>query len=115
MTSRTRKTDQDPTASSGNVFADLGLDNAEELLAKAKLALVVKKVIRERELTQTAAGKVLGIPQADVSRLLNGELDRFSTEKLMTLIMRCERDIDLVVKKRPRSRHTSRLSVLTAP
>lgn len=113
MATRERTEEKDPTASSGNVFADLGLDGAEELLAKAKVALVIKKVIRKRELTQSAAGKALGIPQAYVSRLLNGELNRFSTKKLMTLIMRCESDIDFVVKKRPRFRHTVRLSALT--
>lgn len=111
---RSKVSDMDVTASSGNVFADLGLDDADELLAKAKLALIIKKVIRERGLTQLQAGRLLSLPQADVSRLMNGELDRFSTDKLLHLTMKCERDVEIVVKRRPPSRRQSRLSVRAA-
>jgi predicted XRE-type DNA-binding protein len=111
---RKKIADLDVTAGSGNVFADLGLDDADELLAKAKLALIIKKVIRERGLTQIQASKFLGAPQADVSRLMNGKLGRFSTERLMHLTMKCERDAEIVVKRRPPSRRRSRLSVRAA-
>lgn len=102
------------TRGSGNVFADLGLDDAEELLAKSKLAQMIRKVIADREMTQAEAGKSLGTSQTEISRLMRGELDRFSMERLIQLLMRCERDIDLVVKRRPVSRKQSRLSVRAA-
>ena len=103
------------TRGSGNVFADLGLEDAEELLAKSKLAQEIRKVIRGRGMTQAQAGALLGTSQTEISRLMRGELDRFSMERLIQLLMKCERDIDLVVKKRPRSRRTSKLSVHAAP
>lgn len=102
------------TKSGGNVFADLGLDDAGELQAKAALALQIKRIVKRRGLTQVQASKVLGIPQADVSRLLKGELGRFSTERLMNVTMNCDRDIEIVIKRRPKSRKSSRISVRAA-
>lgn len=60
------------TPSSGNVFADLGLDGAEELNVKAELALKVGAVIRKRGINQTTASQLTGISQPDISRLLRG-------------------------------------------
>ncbi len=65
---------------SGNVFADLGLANAEEQLAKAELASRINQAIRQRRLTQAAAAELLGIDQPKVSRLLRGYLTNFSAE-----------------------------------
>jgi predicted XRE-type DNA-binding protein len=72
--------------SSGNVFADLGVPNAEEYLAKSELAAQIFKIVKARRLTQVAAGKLLGIPQPKVSALLNGRLDGFSTERLIRFL-----------------------------
>ncbi len=102
------------TNSSGNVFADLGFENSEELLAKAQLALVVNRFVKARGLTQADAGRLLGVSQAEISRLSRGELERFSTEKLIDLTMRCGRDVEIIVKKRPASRKQSKLSVKAA-
>ena len=102
------------TASSGNIFADLGLDDADELYAKAELALHIKRIVKQRGLTQTQAGKMLGVAQPEVSLLMRGQLDQFSTERLMHLLMKCERDIEIVVKRRPRTRKHSKLSVRAA-
>jgi predicted XRE-type DNA-binding protein len=71
---------------SGNVFADLKLPNAEEYLAKAKLAARIVQTIKSRKLTQTAAGKLLGISQPKVSALINGRLDGFSTDRLLRFL-----------------------------
>jgi predicted XRE-type DNA-binding protein len=102
------------TDSSGNAFADLGLEDGGALLAKAQLASLINRVIKRRGLTQAEAGKILGVSQAEVSRLSRGELDRFSTEKLMQLMMKCDRDVEIVVKRRPASRPNSKLSVRAA-
>lgn len=113
MTSR--KTESIKVTDGGaNVFADLGLEDGGELLAKAKLALLISGFVKRRGLTQTEAGKILGVSQAEVSRLSRGELDRFSTEKLMQLTMKCGRDVEIIVKRRPASRALSRLSVRAA-
>jgi predicted XRE-type DNA-binding protein len=68
--------------STGNVFEDMGMQDAEERLAKADLARVVRKTIRDRGLTQTEAADLLGVKQPDVSDLVRGKLPRFSIERL---------------------------------
>ncbi len=100
--------------SSGNVFADLGLDDPVELLAKAELALRINSIINHRHLKQKEAGKLLKIDQPKVSKLMRGDLKDFSLERLMNFIMRLDRDIEIVIKKRPRSREDSRIAVSVA-
>jgi len=68
--------------SSGNVFQDMGMRDAEERLAKAELARLVRREIAARGLTQTQAADVLGIQQPDVSHLTRGTLSRFSILRL---------------------------------
>jgi predicted XRE-type DNA-binding protein len=71
------------TAGSGNVFADIGLPEADEELAKAQLGSHIRYVLGSRRLTQAAAAKLMGIDQPKVSALLNGRLASFSSERLM--------------------------------
>ena len=68
---------------SGNVFADLGLPNADTCLEKADIVYQINKIIRQRNLTQVEAAKILGIDQPQVSALLNGRFYRFSLERLL--------------------------------
>ena len=100
------------TASSGNVFADLGVPQPEEELAKAQLASRVRQVIRQRRLTQAAAAALMGIDQPKVSALLNGRLANFSSERLMRLLTRLGQDIEIVVKAKARRRHSGRIRVI---
>ncbi len=88
--------------SSGNVFADLGLDAPEEALAKAELTSKISEIIEARGLTQAAAAKVLGIDQPKVSALLRGKLTGFSTERLIKFLNALGRDVEIVVKDRSR-------------
>lgn len=101
------------TRSSGNVFEDLQVGEPAEALAKSELAALIARVLRTRELTQAAAAKLLGIDQPKVSELLRGRLTRFSTERLITLLTRLGRDVDIVVRE-PRkhsARATGRIQV----
>ncbi len=84
--------------SSGNVFADLGLKNPEELLAKAKLVQRIADIIAERKLTQLRAAKLLGIDQPKVSALLRGKLDGFSTDRLFRFLNALGRDVEIVIR-----------------
>ena len=95
---------------SGNVFADLGLPNPEEHLAKAELASRISEVLRERRLTQAAAAELLGIDQPKVSRLQRGYLTNFSVERLMHFLTRLGRDVEIVVK--PAARGIGRVRVI---
>ncbi|HUK57815.1 MAG TPA: helix-turn-helix transcriptional regulator [Stellaceae bacterium] len=99
---------------SGNVFADIGLPNAEERLAKAELALTITEAIRARKLTQAATAKLFQIDQPKVSRLLRGQLSGFSTERLMHFLTLLGRDVEIVVKEAPRSRRQGHLRVIAA-
>ncbi len=96
---------------SGNVFADIGLPNPEERLAKADLAIRISQAIRARRLTQTQAARVLKIDQPKISRLLRGQLSGFSTERLMHFLTLLGRDVEITVKPTPRSRRQGHLSV----
>ena len=93
------------THSSGNVFADLGLPNAEDLLAKANLALHIRRTIAARRITQMQAADLLGIDQPKVSSIINGHLDGFSTERLMRFLNDLGCDVKIVVSApHPKSR-----------
>ena len=97
---------------SGNVFADLGLPNPEERIAKAGLAFRIAGVIRARRLTQASAARILGIDQPKISRLLRGQLSGFSTERLMEFLTLLGRDVEIVIKRTPRTRRRGRVRVV---
>jgi predicted XRE-type DNA-binding protein len=99
------------TPSSGNVFADLNLPDADELLAKAELAAKIIDEIRRRRLTQSQAAAILGIDQPKVSALKQGKLSGFSIERLMRLLLRLGRDVEITVNGRSKSKSAARLRV----
>lgn len=103
--------ERDYTISSGNVFADLGLPNPEEALAKAELAHKIILLIRERGLTQVQAAKLLGVDQPKVSALFRGQLTGFSLERLMRFLLRLGQDIKITVQASPRTRSQARVQV----
>lgn len=96
---------------SGNVFADLGLPSPEERLAKSQLVQRISEIIKERKLTQAKAGKILGIDQAKVSKLVRGRLSEFSTSTLMEYLTRLDQDVEIVVRPKPRSKEVASLLV----
>ncbi len=97
-----------------NVYTDLGFANPEEALAKARLAARIAEIIAERGLTQIAAAKVLGVDQPKVSALLRGKLSSFSLERLMRFLTVLGRNVEIVVRDRPRAHGPGHLQVLTA-
>jgi predicted XRE-type DNA-binding protein len=100
------------TRSSGNVFADLGLSQPDERLAKARLALEIGRILTRRKLTQRAAARLMGIDQPKVSHLLHGRLAGFSTERLLGFLTALGRDVEIIVRKAPPSRRRGRLRVV---
>jgi predicted XRE-type DNA-binding protein len=92
------------TRSSGNVFADLGLANPEERLAKAELAATINELILDRGLTQTQAANVLGIDQPSVSKLARGKISGFSLERLINFLRLLHHDVEIRVTSAPRRR-----------
>ncbi len=100
--------------SSGNVFADLGLPDAEERLVKAQLAIEIGRILKQRRLTRRAAAKVMGIDPPKVAHLLHGRLSGVSTEQLMGFLTALGRDVEIVVRTPPRRRRQGRLRVIAA-
>jgi predicted XRE-type DNA-binding protein len=83
---------------SGNVFKDLGIPNAEEHLVKAQLVYKIDRIIADRGLRQGEAAALLGIGQPDVSKMLRGEFEKFSVERLMRFLVALDHDVEIVVK-----------------
>ena len=95
---------------SGNVFADLGIPNAEAHLLKAEIVTRIDRIIRQRGLKQAEAAKLLGLSQPDVSRLLRGNFRAYSMERLLRLLTALGRDVQIVIRE-PRSPRRGRLRV----
>jgi predicted XRE-type DNA-binding protein len=102
------------TRSSGNVFADLGLRDAQEKQTKVRLAVALRQIIRERQLSQTAAARLLGINQPKISALVNYRLQGFSVERLMHFLNALDCDVEITLRKKPRSRSAARITVSEA-
>lgn len=101
-------------ASSGNVFADLGLENSDELLVKAELARKISSIISKQKMTQAEAAELLEIDQIKVSALLNGKLSSFSTVQMFRFLNSLGRDVEIVVKNKPKSRLKAGTRVVSA-
>jgi len=99
------------TPSSGNVFADLGLPNADEEMAKVELAFEIGRIIEERGLTQEEAAELIGVDQPKVSAVVRYRLDGFSMERLYRFLNALGRDIEIVVREKPKSRKAATLKV----
>ena len=98
--------------SSGNVFADLGLPNPEEMLVKAELASKIGEIIETRSLTQMDAAEILGIDQPKVSALIRGRLAGFSTERLFRFLNALGSDVEISVKPKPEYRTAAITTVI---
>ena len=82
---------------SGNVFADLGLEGADELLARAKLGFHVYSLLKDRKLKQREIAALLKIKQPEVSHLMNGHFNRFTTDKLLDFLKRLDRKVTIQI------------------
>jgi predicted XRE-type DNA-binding protein len=98
--------------SSGNVFADLGLPNADQELLKARLTFQIYSIINERGLTQAEAGKILGIPQPHVSALVRNRSGNFSVGRLIDFLTALGQDVEITVT--PTRRDRGQMSVVVA-
>jgi len=104
--------DTDYAVSSENVFADLGVDAADEMLAKAKLAMAILDVIKTRGLTQHQAAKLLNADRPYISKLKRGsELRRFTFDRLLTWLNKLDQDVILTVKHKAKNHDIARINV----
>ena len=100
--------------SSGNVFADLAIDMPEEMLAKARIAQLIVQIVTKSHMTQKEAAEVLGLTQPKVSLIMNGRLEGFSLERLIMTMTALDRDVEIRIRKKPRTREHAHLNVVYA-
>ncbi len=96
---------------SGNVFADIGLADADELQAKANLVHVIINIVEDKKWTQKKAASVLGVAESEMSDLMNGKLRRFSRERLERYLNALGMEIRIQVYPRPSGRKRAGVSV----
>lgn len=100
--------------SSGNVFADLRLPNPEDKKTKVRLAVEINQIIQDLKLSQADAAQKLNINQPKISALSKYRLEGFSVERLMTFLTRLNRDVEIVIHKKPRSRRPARIVITSS-
>jgi predicted XRE-type DNA-binding protein len=96
---------------SGNVYADLGMADSDEMFVKAQLSAKIAEIIKLRKMTQTQAAEVLGMPQPKLSNMLRGQFRGISEAKMLECLTRLGWDVQIVVKTPARVRKAGLLSV----
>jgi predicted XRE-type DNA-binding protein len=109
---RTKKRVIDVQASSGNVFADLGVRKPNKMLAKAKLANRIYEIISARRLTQAQAAQIMGLDQPKISALVRGRLRGFSMERLFRCLNALTQEVRIVVRPAKQGRRRLDTDVL---
>lgn len=99
---------------SGNVFADLGLPNADEKQTKVRLAFAINKIMRSQQLSQAAAARRLNVNQPKISALRNYQLQGFSVERLMNFLTALDRDVEIVIRHKSGRSKGGRILVTAA-
>lgn len=85
---------------SGNIFADLGLEDADELLTQARIGFHIHKILVDKDLKQREIAALLGVKQPEVSHLMNGHFSRFSVGKLLDFLRRLDRKVTIRISPR---------------
>ena len=111
-TRRSRVSRKKIETGSGNVFADLGFQDAEERLLKAKLATKIAQLIEDKGLTQTQAAERTALDQPKVSKLLRGQLSGFSADRLFAILNRLGHSVEVRISAKERSPTKSHTRVL---
>ena len=94
---------------SGNIFAGLGLPDAEDLLLKSTIVIELRRLIKHRRLTQTAAAKLIGVSQADLSKILGGRFRGFSEARLMRMLTAFDQDVEITTRPHRRAGAAGRI------
>ena len=111
MTKRKAKT-SDYEVDTGSVYKALDYDDADEMLIKAQLVSKIAEILNRKGLTQTEAATLLGLTQPKLSKLLRGGFRGVSERRLLDCLTRLGRDVEIVVKERPRSKDHGKLTVV---
>lgn len=99
---------------SDNVYADIGMQDTEAMLFKAKLSSKITEIIKQRNLTQNEAGTIVGMPQSKLSNMLRGQFRGISEFKMLQCLNKLGQDIEIVVKKAPPNEIIGKTSIVFA-
>jgi len=112
----TRKKSSEPIVEmgSGNIWTDLGFPDAEERQAKALLSDAIEEAIKHRRLTQTQAAVILRVDQSKVSKIVRGRVSHYSLDRLIRFLNALDRDVDIVIRPKAKSRKKAALKVIAA-
>jgi len=108
---RTRNRKLSVQGGSGNVFVDLGFEDAAERTTKVALAVELNRILKTKALTQAATAKLLGVKQPKVSALMNYRLEGFSVERLLNFLTALGRDVRISISSAPSGRRDGRISI----
>jgi predicted XRE-type DNA-binding protein len=113
---RSRKAGRERAVTRGtaNLFADLGFADAVERQTRLRLAFALNQLLAARQLSPSEAAKVLGITLPEGAALRRYKLAGFSVERLMKLLTSVDQDVEIVIRRKPRSRKAGRISVVAA-
>lgn len=100
--------------STGNVYADLGMSNADEMIVKAQLAAKIGEIIKIRKWSQQQAAEVLGMTQPKLSNMLRGQFRGISESKMLDCLTRLGRDVQIVVGPARRAASAGHVAVVFA-
>lgn len=100
---------------SGNIFADLGLPDADTHFLKAKIVSEIYRIATDRKLTQVQVGKKLEISQPEVSRMFKGHFREYSIERLMEFLTSFDRDVEIVVRPHKKAGKVGRITFSSVP
>jgi len=114
MSKHKAREDRAVYAGSGNVYTDLGYENADAMLVKAQLVSKIAEIIQRRGLTQVEAAKLLGLTQPKVSAMLRGQFRGFSERKLIDCLTSLGRDVQIVIREAPQRRAGGKLTIVFA-
>ena len=99
------------TRGSKNIFADIGVDQPEEALAKARIVEAIAAVLTQRDVTQQEAGRLVGLTQPQVSRLMRGDTREFSYERLLRVLTALGQDVEISIRRAGAHRKRGRVLV----
>lgn len=107
----TRRRREPVQSSSGNVFADLGFEDSEQRLLKAKIASKIAQLIQQKGWTQAETAERIRLDQPKVSRLLRGQLSGFSADRLFAVLNRLGHSIEVRISARAKAPEKSHIHV----
>jgi predicted XRE-type DNA-binding protein len=102
----------DYTISSGNIFQDLGFANAEEKLAKVKLASVITDILEQQQITPQQAAQILGLELEQINNLTNGILKDFTIENLLSYLIKLGQNVEIMVTNQQPDKSQPKINVV---